>query len=110
MDNVTYMKSLGRAFPCITWRCVHEPGNVAKIFQHEFLELILPAIEPLLKDSDRFKQRAGAEMVIGLLRGSSLKVLLYVILNCGARFEALAEAMARPVMGLVHVSDTGHPQ
>ncbi|TFY56124.1 hypothetical protein EVJ58_g7830 [Rhodofomes roseus] len=52
MDNVTYMKSL------------------AKIFQHELLELILPAIEPLLKDSDRFKQRAGAEMVIGLLRGS----------------------------------------
>ncbi|KAH9937428.1 ARM repeat-containing protein [Fomitopsis serialis] len=52
VDNVTYMKSL------------------AKMFQHELLELILPAIEPMLKDADRFKQRAGAEMLIGLLRGS----------------------------------------
>lgn len=43
---------------------------VAKMFQHEFLELMLPTIEPLLKDSDRFKQRAGTEMLIGLLRGT----------------------------------------
>ena len=39
------------------------------MFQHEFLELVLPTVELLLKDADRFKQRAGTEMLIGLLRG-----------------------------------------
>ncbi|KAI0728586.1 ARM repeat-containing protein [Fomitopsis betulina] len=52
VDNVTYMKSL------------------AKMLQQEFRELMLPTVELLLKDADRFKQRAGTEMLIGLLRGS----------------------------------------
>ena len=39
------------------------------MFQYEFLELMLPTVELLLRDTDRFKQRAGTEMLIGLLRG-----------------------------------------
>lgn len=31
---------------------------------------MLPTVELLLKDADRFKQRAGTEMLIGLLRGA----------------------------------------
>ncbi|KAI0961210.1 hypothetical protein AcV7_000369 [Taiwanofungus camphoratus] len=51
-DNINFMKSL------------------AKMFEHEKLETMLAAIDPLLLDPDRFKQRAGAEMLAGLLRGA----------------------------------------
>ncbi|PCH33382.1 hypothetical protein WOLCODRAFT_21973 [Wolfiporia cocos MD-104 SS10] len=51
-DNIVFMKSL------------------AKTFEHEGLDSLLAAIEPLLTDSDRFKQRAGVEILSGLLRGS----------------------------------------
>ncbi|OBZ79732.1 Proteasome activator complex subunit 4A [Grifola frondosa] len=44
--------------------------SLAKMFEHENLEVILNVIEPLLTDSDRYKQRSGAEMVAGLSRGS----------------------------------------
>lgn len=56
------------------------------MFQHEVLELILPAVEPLLKDADRFKQRAGAEMLIGLLRGTWYTLVSsYSNMRCQAR-------------------------
>ncbi|KAJ6604293.1 hypothetical protein DFH09DRAFT_1300536 [Mycena vulgaris] len=51
-DNVAYIKTL------------------AKMFEHEVLEEILKIIDPLLSDSDKFKQRAGAEFLAGLWRGS----------------------------------------
>ncbi|KAF9459432.1 hypothetical protein BDZ94DRAFT_1312356 [Collybia nuda] len=51
-DNVAYIKSL------------------AKMFGAETLEGILSAIDPLLSDIDKFKQRAGAEILSGILRGS----------------------------------------
>ncbi|KAJ7293229.1 hypothetical protein C8J57DRAFT_19449 [Mycena rebaudengoi] len=51
-DNLSYIKSL------------------AKMFEHEILDDILKTIDPLLSDSDKFKQRAGAEFLAGLLRGS----------------------------------------
>ncbi|KAL6304169.1 ARM repeat-containing protein [Sparassis latifolia] len=51
-DNVTFVKSL------------------AKMFEHEALDAMLSVIDPLLMDVDRFKQRSGAEMLTGLLRGS----------------------------------------
>ncbi|KAL4243149.1 BLM10 family protein [Abortiporus biennis] len=44
--------------------------SIAKTFENESLEQILVAMEPLLTDNDRFKQRAGAEILAGLLRGS----------------------------------------
>ncbi|CCM01635.1 uncharacterized protein FIBRA_03696 [Fibroporia radiculosa] len=51
-DNIVFMKSL------------------AKMFGNEHIEAMLSAIDALILDGDRFKQRAGAEMLAGLLRGS----------------------------------------
>lgn len=39
------------------------------MFGAEALEGILAAIDPLLSDADKFKQRAGAEILSGVLRG-----------------------------------------
>jgi proteasome activator subunit 4 len=39
--------------------------------QGERFENILRAAEPLLWDADRFKQRAGAEVLAGITRGMS---------------------------------------
>ncbi|KAF7789210.1 hypothetical protein EIP86_000151 [Pleurotus ostreatoroseus] len=44
--------------------------SIAKTFESERLQAMLSAIEPLLTDPDRYKQRAGAEMLCGILRGS----------------------------------------
>lgn len=43
--------------------------DTAKTFEDRHLDTILDSIDPLLTDSDRFKQRAGAEILVGLLRG-----------------------------------------
>ncbi|KAJ6519492.1 hypothetical protein C8R45DRAFT_852433 [Mycena sanguinolenta] len=51
-DNVAYIKTL------------------AKMFEGHILDDILKVIDPLLSDSDKFKQRAGAEFLAGLWRGS----------------------------------------
>jgi proteasome activator subunit 4 len=40
------------------------------MFEDELLKTVLPVIEPLLVDTDRFKQRAGAEILTGLIRGT----------------------------------------
>jgi proteasome activator subunit 4 len=42
------------------------------MFENEGLDRILAATDPLLSDADKFKQRAGAEFLAGLLRGASL--------------------------------------
>ena len=39
------------------------------MFEDRHLDTILNSIDPLLTDPDRFKQRAGAEVLVGLLRG-----------------------------------------
>lgn len=41
------------------------------MLEHEILDEILTVIEPLLLDNDRYQQRAGAEILAGLLRGAS---------------------------------------
>lgn len=46
------------------------PPSPAKTFQHEGLENILAAIDLPLSDLDKFRQRAGAEILVGVLRGS----------------------------------------
>lgn len=51
-DNVVYVKTL------------------AKTFEQAYLGQMIANIAPLLSDADRFKQRAGAEFLAGLLRGS----------------------------------------
>ncbi|KAH8100456.1 ARM repeat-containing protein [Cristinia sonorae] len=44
--------------------------SLAKMFEYERLDELLAVLEPLLTDPDRFRQRAGAELLAGLLRGS----------------------------------------
>lgn len=39
------------------------------MFEHEWLKEILATIESLLTDPDRYKQRASAEILAGVLRG-----------------------------------------
>jgi len=43
--------------------------STAKMFGDEGLDEILLVIEPLLFDSDKYRQRAGAEILSGILRG-----------------------------------------
>ncbi|KAH9487094.1 Proteasome activator complex subunit 4 [Psilocybe cubensis] len=43
---------------------------LAKIFGNDGLEDILAVVDPLLSDADKYKQRAGAEILAGILRGS----------------------------------------
>ena len=43
--------------------------SAAKTYEDRHLDVILLGIEPLVTDSDRYKQRAGAETLAGLLRG-----------------------------------------
>lgn len=44
----------------------------AKTFEDRHLDTILNSISSLVTDQDRFKQRAGAEVLVGLLRGMAL--------------------------------------
>jgi proteasome activator subunit 4 len=44
--------------------------SIFQIFEDTFLENVKPFIESQLVDSDRHKQRAGAEFLAGVLRGS----------------------------------------
>lgn len=43
----------------------------AKTFEDRYLDMILLGMQPLLIDADRYKQRAGAEILVGLLRGKT---------------------------------------
>ena len=43
--------------------------STAKMFGDDGLNEIILVIEPLLVDSDKYKQRAGAEILSGILRG-----------------------------------------
>ena len=46
------------------------------MYEDERLDELLGVLEPLLTDTDRFRQRAGAELLAGLLRGD---VQCYVV-------------------------------
>jgi hypothetical protein len=49
--------------------CLALNNRSAKTFEDRHLDTTLDSINPLLTDPDRFKQRAGAEVLVGLLRG-----------------------------------------
>ena len=51
--------------------------NIAELFQGAGLEKILQVTEPLLWDADRFKQRAAAETIAGLVRGGSTQFSMH---------------------------------
>jgi len=53
----------------------------AKMFEDRHLDTILNSIDPLLIDADRFKQRAGSEVLVGLLRGMDLVYALRSVLR-----------------------------
>lgn len=72
------------------------------MYDSRYLVLVLNIIEPLWQDGDRFKQRASAEILQGMLRGQeylSLSEILYFIL-CSFRFETLGSKSIRKALGL----------
>lgn len=46
--------------------------SIAKFFGEDILDRTLDVVDPLIFDSDKYKQRAGAEILVGLLRGNLL--------------------------------------
>ena len=57
-----------------------DPTNFsAKIFGDEGLDNILEVIDPLLFDADKYKQRAGAEILAGVLRGKHSDIWIFSI-------------------------------
>jgi proteasome activator subunit 4 len=63
----------GFAFECALGR---SRLSTAKMSQGVGFENILNSVEPLLWDADRFKQRAGAEMLAGITRGMTTVALI----------------------------------
>ena len=62
---------------------------------------MLAAIEPLLIDADRYKQRAGAEVLAGILRGKQILRERQTYPNSCRRFQALATTAHCHIAGLV---------
>ena len=68
-DNISYVKNLGPS------KFLFSPLWIAdflqaKIFEYTHLDAILSTLDSSLGDADRFRQRAIAEFIAGLLRGS----------------------------------------
>ena len=79
-DHVQFIKSLG-ASSQRSWQGVILSCIIAKTFEDRHLDTILDSIGPLLTDADRFKQRAGAEVLVGLLRGKLLLCAVWLTLR-----------------------------
>jgi proteasome activator subunit 4 len=70
-ENVTFIKTIGQhAFFCIYTQLI-TPTSKAKMFENDKLEDLLNVLDPLLGESDKFKQRGAAEILAGLMRGKS---------------------------------------
>lgn len=87
-ENVTFVKSLGES--CIFLSNVLSPTKIAKMFEYHILDQVLAVIEPLLMDNDRYQQRAGAEILAGVLRGMAPVTCVEQILMGHRRRKALA--------------------
>lgn len=72
LENVAYIKRLGTRRLYSILLCNVDFRGVAKMFEHEVVDAILSVMDPLLSDSDKFKQRAGGEFLTGLIRGKLL--------------------------------------
>lgn len=69
-DHLVFMKSIGEYVrPPSIDNLSLSVWIVAKMFEHRFLDHLLPVLEPLLIENDRYKQRAAAELLAGFLRG-----------------------------------------
>lgn len=86
------------------------------MFEEKYLERILFAIEPAISNPDRFKQRAGAELIAGLLRGakhwrkdSSTKLWDWFMMRIGQIFAQMKLDTVRFWESLFHASDLSSP-
>lgn len=70
---------------------------------------MLSAIEPLLTDSDRYKQRAGAEILCGILRGTFTSPVFAVLHQCYvSRLQALAAATLQGTLDVGYITYRGY--
>ena len=69
-DHVQFIKTLGGQSINHLYKSNQTHVDAGKMFETTFLDSLLAVLEPFISDNDRFKQRAGAEVVAGLLRGS----------------------------------------
>ena len=67
-ENVTFIKTLGE-YDLLMIGMQLTIKRKAKMVEGDKLEELLNVVDPLLEESDRFKQRSAAEMLAGLLRG-----------------------------------------
>ena len=83
----------------------------AKILEYQDLENIFSAIDASLSDADKFSQRAGAEMLAGVLRGLFTLLVLPTMADWlfHLRVKALAKIDVKPCMGLDSQSSRYHP-
>ena len=56
-------------FFCVIYTQLITPTSKAKMFESDKLEDLLNILDPLLGESDKFKQRGAAEILAGLMRG-----------------------------------------
>lgn len=79
------------------------------MFEHEKLQAILDTIDPLLADSDRYKQRSGAELLAGLSRGKEEPQRKPIVMSLNSdRLKALAQATCGLLVVMDHRSSRPH--
>lgn len=66
------------------------PKSLAKMFEGKKLDEFLSVIDTLLWEPDKYKQRAAAEFLAGLLRGKLGSEYQWIKSYVGYRVETLA--------------------
>lgn len=66
-DHLSFIKSLCTLVCCRSVSVTYQA--IVKMYEDRHLDNALAILEPLWQDSDRFKQRAAAEILQGILRG-----------------------------------------
>jgi proteasome activator subunit 4 len=67
-ENVTFIKTIGQENPLRHPHAINSP-KTAKMLESDKLKELLSVLDPLLEETDKFKQRSAAEILAGLLRG-----------------------------------------
>lgn len=74
---------------------------VVQLLEDEPFEALKPALDGLLCDNDKNKQRGAAELLAGLLGGQCIPKVLVYSTHQLSRFETLAGGKTKEAMGLV---------